>query len=41
MIGTPDRAEAVSLIYEAVAAGARKARACREIGITARTPALH
>lgn len=37
MIGTPDRVEAVSLIDEAVAAGARKASACREIGMTART----
>ena len=37
MIGTPDRQEAVSLINEAVVAGARKRKACAEIGITLRT----
>jgi len=37
MISTPDRVEAVSLIDEAVSTGARKARACREAGITLRT----
>ena len=37
MIGTPDRQEAVSLINEACAAGARKHLACRELGITLRT----
>lgn len=37
MIGTPDRQRAVSLITEAVAAGARRAAAARELGLTART----
>ncbi len=37
MISTPDRLEAVLLIDEAVSAGARKARACHEAGITLRT----
>jgi len=37
MIGTPDREYAVALIDEAVVGGARKARACREAGITLRT----
>jgi len=37
MISLPDRDEAVTLITEAVRAGARKARACHEVGIAART----
>lgn len=37
MISTQDRAEAVQLIDEAVKAGARKAAACLELGITIRT----
>ena len=37
MISAPDREEAVSLINEAVGSGARKTRACAEVGITART----
>jgi putative transposase len=37
MISTQDRAEAVELIDEAVAGGARKAAACVELGITVRT----
>ncbi len=37
MISTPDRQAAVMLIHEAVAAGARKRVACRELGITLRT----
>jgi transposase InsO family protein len=37
MISTPDRKRAVSLIEEAVAAGARKFKACEELGITVRT----
>lgn len=37
MISTPDRQEACTLINEAVVNGARKHRACIEIGITLRT----
>ena len=37
MISTPDRQAAVSLIHEAVGAGARKRQACAETGITLRT----
>lgn len=37
MIGIPDRQEAVALIKEAVAQGARGHKACNEIGITLRT----
>lgn len=37
MISASDRREAVALINEAVTAGARKATACREMGITIRT----
>ena len=37
MISTPDRHEAVSLINEAVAAGARQRAACAEMGIASRT----
>lgn len=37
MISTQDRAEAVQLIGEAVVSGARKAAACKELGITIRT----
>lgn len=37
MISALDRQTAVELIHEAVAAGARKAAACRELGITLRT----
>ncbi len=37
MISTPDRQAAVTLIEEAVEAGARRARACTELGLTART----
>lgn len=37
MISTPDRQAAVSLIHQAVEAGARKHLACAEIGITLRT----
>lgn len=37
MISTPDRQAAVVLIEEAVGCGARKALACREVGITLRT----
>lgn len=37
MIGTPDRQEAIALINEAVAQGARRRQACNEIGITLRT----
>lgn len=37
MIGTPDRIRAVKLIEEAVDAGARRASACREMGISVRT----
>ncbi len=37
MISTPDRINAVSLIDEAVAGGARRKRACAEMGISDRT----
>jgi putative transposase len=37
MIGAPDRKRAVRLIEETVAAGARRANACREMGISVRT----
>ena len=37
MISTPDRKRAVQLIDEAVAAGARKFKACEELGIAVRT----
>ena len=37
MISTPDRLHAVELINEAVASGARRYRACVEMGITVRT----
>jgi putative transposase len=37
MISTPDRQEAVALINEAAGLGARRGRACQEIGITQRT----
>jgi transposase InsO family protein len=37
MISTPDRREALELIDEAVAAGARQARACEVLGLSART----
>lgn len=37
MISLPDRDQAVQLINEAVVSGARKARACGEIGIALRT----
>jgi transposase InsO family protein len=37
MISHPDRVQAVRLIDEAVAAGARQLRACEEMGITPRT----
>ncbi len=37
MIGAPDRKRAVSLIAETVEAGARRASACREMGISVRT----
>jgi transposase InsO family protein len=37
MIGTPDRREAIALIEEAVAAGARKAPACELLGLSLRT----
>ncbi len=37
MISHPDRERAVSLIDEAIAAGARKRQACEEMGITLRT----
>jgi len=37
MISIPDRQEAVALIDEAVAAGARRAPACEELGISGRT----
>ena len=37
MISTQDRRHAVELIEEAVAAGARRARACEELGLTLRT----
>lgn len=37
MISAPDRQLAVSLIEEAVQAGARESRACKELGLTQRT----
>ena len=37
MISTPDRKQAVALIDEAVAAGARRFMACEEMGISTRT----
>lgn len=37
MISTPGRQEAIALIEEACDAGARRALACRELGITVRT----
>ncbi len=37
MISAPDRREAVQLIEEAVAAGARRAQACAELGLSLRT----
>lgn len=37
MIGAPDRSRAVRLIEETMEAGARKASACREMGISVRT----
>jgi transposase InsO family protein len=37
MISTPDRQEAVALINEACTAGARRHRACRELGLSLRT----
>jgi transposase InsO family protein len=37
MISTSDRAEAIKLIDEAVAAGCRQAAACKELGLPART----
>ena len=37
MISTPDRQAAVRLIQEAVRSGARKRRACAELGLTLRT----
>lgn len=37
MIGTRDRRQAIELIEEAVAAGARKARACALLGLSLRT----
>jgi len=37
MISTPDRRQAVTLIDEAVAAGARKAPACKVLGLSLRT----
>lgn len=37
MIGAPDRQRAVRLIEETVGAGARRASACREMGISVRT----
>lgn len=37
MINAPDRREAMQLIDEAVAAGARQARACTQLGLSART----
>ena len=37
MISHPDREQAVRLIDEAVAAGARQRQACEEMGITPRT----
>jgi len=37
MISTPDRVKAIELIDEAVTAGARRAKACEELGICDRT----
>ncbi|MBN2981575.1 transposase [Cohnella algarum] len=37
MISASDREHALTLIQEAVAAGAREAAACRELGLTQRT----
>jgi hypothetical protein len=37
MIGTRDRRQAIALIDEAVAAGARRARACKLLGLSVRT----
>ena len=37
MISTPDRQTAIALIDQAKAAGARRAQACAELGIDART----
>ena len=37
MISTPDRQTAVTLIEEAVTAGARRFKACAELEISART----
>ena len=37
MISTPDRREAIELIEEAVAGGARKAQACNVLGLSLRT----
>ena len=37
MINAPDRREAMQLIDEAVAAGVRQARACTQLGLSART----
>ena len=37
MISTGDRRQAIELIEEAVAAGARKARACAALGLSVRT----
>lgn len=37
MISTPDREEAVKLIDEAVVAGARRHKACEELGVSVRT----
>jgi hypothetical protein len=37
MISTRDRRQAIELIDEAVAAGARKARACAALGLSLRT----
>ena len=37
MISTPDRQNAIMLIEQATAAGARRARACAELGIDERS----
>ena len=37
MISTPDRVKAVELIDEAVQSGARRVKACEELGISDRT----
>ena len=37
MINTSDRGEAIKLIDEAIAAGARQAQACSELGLKERT----